>query len=102
VAKYGIENADFLREELDNYKLKYTQFTFIEMGVEPNGSFERKTLQEAADRGWKFEKVKGDMRLIRQLVAGEWNDRDFLVVPPGHRVIAQYDEGILGTEPIPQ
>ena len=102
VAKYGIDNAEFLREELDNYKLRYTQFTFIEMGVEPNGSFERKTIQDAAQRGWKFEKVQGDMRLIRSLVSGNWNDEDFLVVPPGRRVVVQYDEGILGTEPISQ
>jgi hypothetical protein len=100
VARYGVENADFLREELDSYRLKYTQFTFIEMGVEPNASFERKTLQEAAQRGWKFEKVKGDMRLIRDLVNGQWSDSDFLVVQPGRRVVVQYDDGILGTEPI--
>jgi hypothetical protein len=102
VAKYGIDNAEFLREELEHYKLKYTQFTFIEMGVEPNASFERKTIQEAAQRGWKFEKVRGDMRLIRSLVNGDWNDSEFLVVQPGHRVTVQYDEGILGTEPIAQ
>jgi hypothetical protein len=102
VAKYGIDNAEFLREELEHYKLKYTQFTFIEMGVEPNASFERKTMQEAAKRGWKFEKVRGDMRLIRNLVNGDWNDSEFLVVQPGHRVTVQYDEGILGTEPIAQ
>jgi hypothetical protein len=102
VAKYGAENAEFLRNELENYKLKYTQFTFIEMGLEPNDSFERKTIQDAAARGWKFEKVRGDMRLIRRLVDGDWDEKDFLVVQRGYRVIAQYDEGILGAEPIPQ
>jgi hypothetical protein len=102
VAKYGVENAEFLRKELTNYRLKYTQLTFIEMGVEPNGTFERKALEAANSRGWKFEKVRGDMRLIRRLVDGKWDPAEFLVVKPGHRVVAQYDEGILGTEPIPQ
>jgi hypothetical protein len=100
VAKYGKENAEFLRQQNENYKLKYTQFTFIEMGLEPNDSFERQTLQDAVRRGWQFEKVRGDMRLIRKLVNGEWDERDFLVVEPGHRVIAREDDGILGAEPI--
>jgi hypothetical protein len=99
VAKYGREKADYLSQELGRYQTHYTQFSFIEMGLEPNDGFERKTLQEASRRGWKFEKIRGDMKLIRRLLDGDWAEQDFLVVSPGHRVIAQYDEGILGTEP---
>jgi hypothetical protein len=99
VAKYGREDAEYLAEELGRYKTHYTQFSFIEMGVEPNDQFERQTMQEASRRGWRFEKIRGDMRLIRRLVDADWDEKDFLIVPPGHRVIAQYDEGILGAEP---
>jgi hypothetical protein len=98
-AKYGAENAEFLGQQLENYRLKYTQLTFIEMGVEPDRSFERKALEDARKRGWNFEKVEGDMSLIRRLVNGEWDDREFLVVQPGYRVVARRDEGILGSEP---
>jgi len=98
VAKYGEENASYLYEELGDYKRHYRQLTFIEMGIEPDGGFERRTREEAESRGWKFEKLAGDMSLIRRMVDGPWDDREFLVVPPGWRVVARYDDGIIGAE----
>jgi hypothetical protein len=98
VEKYGEENAKFLWEQLGNYTRNYGQFTFIEMGVEPDGRFERETREEAARRNWMFEKVQGDMSLITRLVDAKWNTDDFLVVPPGWRVVARYDESVVGAE----
>jgi hypothetical protein len=98
VAKYGEENAKFLAEELCKYNKQYRQFTFIEMGVEPDARFERATREDAAGRGWRFEKVQGDMSLIERLVDGDWRDDQFLVVPPGWRVIARYDDGVIDAE----
>jgi len=68
------------------------------MGVEPDERFERQTQEEAAERGWKFEKVQGDMSLIRRLLEGPWDEADFLVVAPGWRVKAAYDERIIQAE----
>ncbi len=99
VAKYGEDNAQYLYEQLGRYSPRYRQFTFIEMGVEPDDRFERATMERAAGRGWKYEKIRGDMALIRSLLGGEWDERDFLVVRPGFRVAARYDDRIIGTEP---
>jgi hypothetical protein len=98
VAKYGEENAQYLYDTLCAHTRSYSQFTFIEMGVEPDDSFERRTRQEAAERGWKFEKVHGDLTMIQRLIDGPWVEHEFLVVPPGHRVAATYDHGIIAVE----
>ncbi len=95
-ARYGEDNAKYLYEQLGNYTRNYGQFTFIETGVEPDGRFERETREEAARRGWKFEKVAGDLGLMRRLIDGPWDENEFLVVPPGGRVTATYDDGIIG------
>jgi hypothetical protein len=101
VAKYGEENAAYLFEELTRYKTNYSQFTFIEMGIEPDDRFERRAREEADDRGWKFEKVQGNMALIEALANGDWDESRFLVVPPGHRVAARYgDDGVIGAEKV--
>lgn len=100
VARYGEDNADFLREEFTRYQVQYRQFTFIEMGLEPDDRFERCAIEEAARRGWKYEKVQGSMSLIEALVNGEWDERRFLVVPPGHRIVARYDEHIIAAEKV--
>lgn len=95
VAKYGEDNAKFLYEELCNMTRNYTGLTFIEMGIEPDDRFERQSREEAAERGWKFEKVPGDMTLFQQLVNGPWDDDRFLVVPPGGCIAASFDEKII-------
>ena len=77
----------------------YRQLTFIEIGVEPDDRFERHARDEAARRGWQFEKVQGDLSLIQRLVDGVWDEKEFLVVPPGWRVVARYDDDIIGAEP---
>jgi hypothetical protein len=101
VEKYGEENAQYLYETL--YGLKnYSQFTYIEMGVEPGDLFERKAKAQADEKGWTFEKVKGDMSMIQRLLDGPWDDREFLIVQPGHRVITTFGMDIVKAEPYDQ
>ena len=99
MAKYGEDNARYLYEQLSQYAERYRKYTFIEMGVEPDDRFERYTVEQAAGRGWEYEKVRGDMALIERLVNGPWDDAAFLVVQPGERIVARYDDRIVGTEP---
>ena len=98
VAKYGEDNAKFLYEQLGDRTRNYRQVTFIEMGIEPDDSFEKRSRDEATERGWKFEKVKGDLSLIQRLVDGQWENGEFLVVPPGGQVATSYDEAVVTLE----
>ena len=99
VEKYGEENAQFLYETLYGYK-NYSQFTYIEMGVEPGDMFEQLTRNEAAEKGWEFEKVKGDMSMIQRLVNGVWDNKEFLVLPPGQRMVTTFGPDIIKAEMI--
>ena len=99
VARYGEDNARYLQQELGNLTRHYRQFTFIEMGIEPDKRFEERTRRDAAERGWVFEKLQGDLCLLRRLLDGQWDGKEFLIVPPGFQVVAKYDEGIIAAEP---
>ncbi len=94
--RFGEDKARYLHQELNRH---YRQFTYIEMGVEPDGRFEQATRREAAAAGWAFEKLQGDMGLIRRLVDGPWDERDFLVAQPGWRIVARHDDAIMDAEP---
>jgi hypothetical protein len=99
VKKYGEDNAQYLWETLCDTLHNYRQVTYIAMGLGPEKQFEDQSRQQATDRGWIFEKVLGDLGLIRRLVAGDWDEKDFLIVPPGHRVTTQHNDQIIATEP---
>ena len=77
----------------------YRGLTFIEMGIEPDDRFERRTREEAAERGWTFEKLAGDMGLIQALLDGPWDADRFLVVPPGCRIAPSFDEAVIKAVP---
>lgn len=102
VRKYGEDNAQYLWNSLCNTMRNYTQCTYIAMGVGPDAQFETQAKKEAEKKGWKFITVPGNLRLIEGLVAGNWSEADYLIVPPGHRVMAVYDEGIIHSEPVEQ
>jgi hypothetical protein len=100
VAKYGEENARYLCDVLCCPTRHYSQLTFIEMGVEPDDRFEQQTRAEAARRGWRFERVQGDLSLLQRLVDGQWDGRDFLFVPPRQRIVATGGCGIVAAEAV--
>ena len=100
VAKYGEDNARFLYDQLCNMLRNYSGLTYIEMGIEPDDRFERHTREQAQRRGWNFEKLAGDMSLLQSLVDGPWDAERFLVVPPGFRVAASFDDQIIKVVPV--
>ena len=94
IEKYGEENAKFLRDQMTKMQF-YTKFAFIETGVEPNDSFERQTRELAVERRFKFEKLIGDLSLLRRLLDGPWDADDFLIVPPGRHIEFCYNGDIM-------
>ena len=82
VEKYGKENADYLMEVMGAWQAHYKRAAFIDMGVGDGSKIEQRARDDAC-RGWAFEKVTGDMVLVRRLVFGDW-EKDFLVLQPGN------------------
>ena len=100
VEQYGEDNAEFLWEELCNTERNYSQITFIEMGVEPDDRFEKVAQEEASSKNWNYEKVAGNLTLIQRLLNGDWNEEDFLLVPPSREITANHTEGIVALKPL--
>jgi hypothetical protein len=99
VLHYGEESGQNLFDELNAYQKAYRQLTYIATGLEADGRFEREARQEAASNGWSYERLEGNLVLFERLLAGDWTEEDFLIVPPGWRVTATYGTGLLDKEP---
>jgi hypothetical protein len=102
VEKYGEDNGQFLFEELTRYQKAYSQLTYIATEIDPDDRFETAARAEAAEKTWRFERFTGDLGLFRRLLAGDWAPEDFLVIPPGARIAASYDAGVVRAEEAPQ
>jgi hypothetical protein len=98
VELYGQDNADYLMEALGAWRSHYDRAAYIDLGVGDGSAVERRARDDADRRGWRFERIAGDLVLIRRLLAADW-EADFLVVQPGERVAMTYDEGIIRAEP---
>lgn len=97
VAKYGKDNADFIVESMGGWLKHYSRMLYLTMGVCDEEPFLAAARREADERGWEFEQRAGSMTLLEKLFVGPWDD-DFLIVPPGGRIIARNDAEVLGVQ----
>ena len=97
VEKYGQDNADYLMEVMGAWQTHYDRAVYIDTGVGDGSVIELQTKDEASRRGWTFERMSGDVGLIRRLLNGDWED-DFLVLQPGQKIGMAYDEGVVQEE----
>ena len=95
VEKYGQDNADYLMEVMGAWQQHYSRAAYVDMGVGDGAAVEQKAQADAAKRGWVFERVAGDMILIRRLLNGDW-DSGFLILEPDQQLTMTYDEEVIG------
>lgn len=98
VAKYGKDNADYLMEVLGAWQKHYQRAAYIELGIADGSAVEARARAEAGRRGWTFERVAGDLVLIKRLLDGDWAN-DFLVLRPGEQLAMTYDADVIGCRP---
>ena len=98
-AKFGPEEADYLMEFERQWIAKYNRATYVGLGVGETESDRRYTERCASCLGWNFDHVRGDPQLLRDLLAGEWDERRFLIVPPRHVVRLTADERVIRAVP---
>lgn len=97
VQKFGRENADYLMQVMGAWQKHYQRAVYIDLGLAAAADMEDKARAEAEQRSWRFERLQGDIILIRRLLQGEW-DHDFLIVPPGQTVRMTLDSDIIRAE----
>jgi hypothetical protein len=97
VTRYGRENADYLMQVMGSWQSHYERAAFIDLGILDSAEYQAETRAAAAQHGWRFEKLAGDLVMFRQLINGDWQDEhqmDFQVVPPGHQLELTYNDCI--------
>jgi hypothetical protein len=94
VQKYGKDNAEYLMEVMGAWQQHYQRAAWIETGMSKNEDARQKAVVQASQRNWCFERLPGDLELVRKLLHGEWDD-DFLKVEPGKTIELSNDDNII-------
>jgi hypothetical protein len=90
VARYGEDNARYVWDSLHPESAE-KELRFIEMPETEGLGYRELMRSKAAEEGKEFVLLRGDSRLLRALLAGGWDEEEFLVVPPGKAIVGVYD-----------
>lgn len=96
VRKYGEDQAKYLLEEMGRWSSSYSHGTLIDFDFTKPLKLREQVQQICAEKGWQFDELAGDLGLFQKLLDGEWGEADFLVVKPGQKVVATFDEKVIG------
>lgn len=91
-ALYGEENAKYIMETLaPATKYEGKKIVYIEIPETARPALKREAREKAEKEYKVFEPVSGDIRLVRDLLAGNWSDDEFCFVKPGEKIKPVYD-----------
>jgi N-methylhydantoinase A/oxoprolinase/acetone carboxylase beta subunit len=85
---------------LNSWQKNYQRAAFIETRSGQAAKYERMAKDMADEYGWRFERIKGDQDLIRQMLTVTESTPGVLVVPPGHTIA--FDPVISSLTPSPE
>ena len=88
--KFGEDNADYLIEVESSWEKNYTTLGYIHSSVYDSPDNLAASQQVAEKKGWNLREVNDDLRLLRTMVDGSWNDKEFLILQPGERIAPDY------------
>jgi len=88
--KYGEDNADYLMEVESSWTGNYSTMGYIHSCVYDTKENLECACREADKQGWRMREIDDDLRLLRMMVDGTWNDEEFLILKPGERIAPDY------------
>ncbi len=99
VRKYGKDNADYLMEVMGAWRQHYNRAAYIDTAEMRLPDYTAQVKELAARRGWNFERLVGSLVILRDLLEGCWDEKRFLIVPPGQVIAPTYDGRIIANCP---
>mgnify|MGYP003649792693 FL=1 len=97
--KYDEDDIQYLLEMDQSALGHYDRATYVGLGLGDPEKEADYTKTCAACQGWGFDRIPGDPALLKALLAGDWDERRFLIVAPHHVIRLTGDDSIIRAEP---
>jgi hypothetical protein len=94
-AGYDEDDIEFLMEQEQSWLTKYDRAAWVDFGVDACGQGCQYTKDCASHLGWRYESIPSDPALLRDLMAGVWDEDRFLVCGPGQTAELSGDARVL-------
>lgn len=88
------DDVEFLLESERAVWASHGRAVFVDQGTPGADGFAEAAQSAARWLGWQYEKIPGDPAMLRDLLAGRWDDGRFQIVPPGGVLRHSSGEGI--------
>ena len=99
--KFDPDDVEFLLETERGQWAMHDTAAYLDLGT-ADAQAEADYARKCADwLGWKFEHLRGDPSLLRDLLWGNWDAGRFQIIEPGRQLGHSPDEFILRSEPAP-
>ena len=95
VDRMGKERADRIIAAMGEMTKNYERAVFIEHDLVDSAKEEEFVRKEAAEKKWRFEKMPGNIKIIKGLLNGEWPEDDYLRIEPGQKIIIGFGDKIV-------
>ena len=90
VEQYGEENADYIWETM-HPEIETDEAVYIKIDGFEYSSAQKTYSDEIEKSGKRLKVVDGDVSMLKALIDGEWDDKRFLAVSPGKKIVGIYD-----------
>ncbi len=90
IEQYGEEDGRYIWEQMHPNRHD-NEAVFIELPETRPLGHALRFEEKARAAGKTVRKLEGNLRLIRNLIHGHWNEEEYLIVPPGKTIEGVYD-----------
>ncbi|MBI2497593.1 MAG: DUF1638 domain-containing protein [Opitutae bacterium] len=90
VAKFGEEDAKYIWAEM-NPDHGDNKAVFIDLPQTSHLGYAEKFAAKAKEAGKESVRLEGNIRLIQILLQGDWDEQEYLIVPPARAIEGVYD-----------
>lgn len=99
--RYGEEAAGYLTSAFESFTTHYTRLAYIATPDAANPVFEAQARDIAERRGWRYHCLDSDTGWLRRLFERQWEDAEFLIVPPGQTVVLANGDRLIEAAEVP-
>jgi hypothetical protein len=98
-AKFEPDDVEYLMDAERQQWALHDTATYLDLGTDDARAEADYARRCAGWLGWKFEHLRGDPALLRDLLWGRWDEKRFQIIEPGMQLGHAPDDSILRAEP---